>query len=186
MANRPEVATAPAPIAVVDTVLLGQQIAAALIRVPFRNPLQGHSSAITSLGVSATREIVRAFMGYASSLPIDEFRSIEQMLDGVCTAVMPPVVAAYGVQASRAEFGGVPGVLYLPPGRIRARPPRRRGRGDARSRLGVLTQSEPAHAMIDACSSAARRCTSASRYHGSEIIVRNAARLGYQTVSTSS
>ena len=56
-------------------------------------------------------------MGYASSLPIDEFRSIEQMLDGVCTAVMPPVVAAYGVQASRAEFGGVPGVLYLPPGR---------------------------------------------------------------------
>ncbi len=117
MAERPEVATAPAPIAVVDTVLLVQQIGAALIRVPFRNPLQGHSRAITSLGASATREVVRAFMGYASSLPIDEFRSIEQMLDTVCTAVMPPVVAAFGVQAHRTSFGGVPGILYLPPGR---------------------------------------------------------------------
>ena len=408
MAKRPEVATAPAPIAVVDTVLLVQQVAAALIRVPFRNPLRGHSSPVTSLGASITREVVRSFMGYSSSLPIDEFRSIEQLLDTLCTAVMPPVVAAYGVQAHLTTFGGVPGILYLPPGRnpsgvilylhgggyigtsprmysfftaplcretgcaifvadyrlapefpypagledaaavitefsnrglpadrifvagdsgggglantlmltalaradtlrpaglilfspevdleldepsvtenaaldilpwniptaaylhgvdpyegivergvrrpgrfpsdvrdvgcrrdvprshstvreaarrrgrhelrvggsgdvprfpdpgavgreqsarpsrrrdVRARPARPCHRSDARLRLGVLTQSDPAQAMIEACSSAARRCTSASRYHGSEIIARNAARFGYQTVSTSS
>jgi alpha/beta hydrolase fold len=117
MADRPEVNTAPGPIAVVDTVVLAQQLVAAAVRVPFRAPLRGPSNAVANLGTSVTREAVRAFMGYASSLPIDEFRSIEQLLDNVCRVVMPPVVSSLGVSASTTEFGGVPGVLYLPRGR---------------------------------------------------------------------
>ena len=116
MADRPEVNTAPGPIAAVDAVVLVQQLAAAVVRVPFRAPLRGPSNVVANLGTSVTREAVRSFMGYASSLPVDEFRSIEQLLDNVCRVVMPPVVASFGVSARTATYGGVPGVLYLPRG----------------------------------------------------------------------
>ena len=106
--------TAPLPVAAVDTVLLGQQVLAALVRLPFRHPLRGHSNAISNLGKSATREVVRSFMGYAQSLPIDEFRSIEQLLDDVCRLVMPPAVARFGVTGRSMTLGGVPGILYTP------------------------------------------------------------------------
>jgi hypothetical protein len=87
MADRPEVDTAPGPIAAVDAVVLAQQLAAAMVRVPFRAPLRGPSNVVANLGTSVTREAVRSFMGYASSLPVDEFRSIEQLLDNVCRVV---------------------------------------------------------------------------------------------------
>ena len=44
MANRPEVRTASAPVVAIDTVLLAQQMVAALARLPFRKPLRGRSS----------------------------------------------------------------------------------------------------------------------------------------------
>lgn len=116
MANRPEVATASAPIAAVDTVVLAQQMIAALARVPFRHPLSGRSTRVSNLGAAVTREIVRTFMGYSSSLPIEEFRSIERLLDDLCRVVMPPVVNAFDVQERPAELGGVPGVLFQPRG----------------------------------------------------------------------
>ena len=47
-------------------------------------------------------------------LPIDEFRSIEVMLDDLCRIVMVPVVAAHDVEQRRTEFGSVPGILYTP------------------------------------------------------------------------
>jgi acetyl esterase/lipase len=114
MANRPEVQTAPLPVAAVDTIVLGQQLGAALLRVPFRSPLRGTSNVLANLGMNVTREVMRSFMGYLSSLPIDEFRSIELMLDDLCRVVLPPAVARQGVQSRHVTFGGVPGMLYEP------------------------------------------------------------------------
>lgn len=116
MARRPEVATASAPITAVDTVVLAQQMVAALTRVPFRSPLTGRSTRMSNLGAAVTREIVRTFMGYASSLPVEEFRSIERLLDDLCRVVMPPVVNAFDVLERATELGGVPGVLFQPRG----------------------------------------------------------------------
>lgn len=116
MADRDDVATASGAITAIDAVVLGQQLTAALCRVPFRDPLRGPASPLANLATAVTRETVRAFMGYASSLPIDEFRSIEQLLDRLCGVVMPPVVASYGVTARALVVGGVPGILYSPTG----------------------------------------------------------------------
>ena len=116
MANRPEVATASGPITAVDTVVLAQQMVAALARVPFRRPLDGRSTPIANLGAAVTREVVRTFMGYASSLPVEEFRSIERLLDDLCRVVMPPVVSRFDVAERSAELGGVPGRLFQPRG----------------------------------------------------------------------
>src|SRR5215467_10057076 len=87
MGRRPDVKTAPPAVAAVDTVMLGGQMAAALFRVPFRNPFRGDSNMASNLGSSVTREVLRTFMGYCSSLPIDEFRSIEMLLDDLCRVV---------------------------------------------------------------------------------------------------
>lgn len=114
MAQRPEVATAAHPIAAVDAVGLGQQMANALIRVPFRRPLHGDSGLLHNLGQNVTREVVRTFMGYSSSLPIEEFRSIERGLDWLSKVAMAPVVALEGVDAIDDVIGGVPGIRYRP------------------------------------------------------------------------
>jgi acetyl esterase/lipase len=114
MANRGDVATASVPVAAVDTFVLAQQMLGALARVPFRRPLHGPSTAVANLGATVTREVVRSFMGYASSLPIEEFRSIEWIIDELCQAVMPPVVSSYGVDQADIDLGGVPGTLYRP------------------------------------------------------------------------
>ncbi len=113
MGNRPEVQTAQAPVAALDVALLAQQLGAALLRVPFRHPLRkGGSNRAANLGKSVTREVIRSFMGYASSLPIPEFRSVELVLDEICKVIMPPIVRALDVQGHPAELGGVPGIFY--------------------------------------------------------------------------
>jgi epsilon-lactone hydrolase len=114
MGRRPDVKTASAPIAAVDAIAMGGQLGAALLRVPFRNPFRGQSTMVSNLGSSVTREVLRSFMGYTSSLPIEEFRSIEQLLDDVCRMIMPPIVERFGVRGEHTEFGGVPGMLYQP------------------------------------------------------------------------
>ncbi len=114
MGNRPEVKTAPAPIVALDVSLLAAQFATALARVPFRSPFAGHSSRLSNLGVTVTREVIRAFMGYSSSLRIPEFRSLELVLDDICKVIMPPIVRSLDVEGRPAEFGGVPGILYVP------------------------------------------------------------------------
>jgi len=114
MADRPEVRTTVAPVVAIDAVLLAQQMAAALARVPYRRPLRGGSGRQSNFGASLTREVVRPFTGYCSSLPIAEFRSIEQRLDDLCKVVMPPVVHARDVERTVTEIGGVPGILYVP------------------------------------------------------------------------
>ena len=114
MADRPEVDTAPRPVAVLDVAGLAQQIAIAVGRLPFRRPLAGPSNPLANLAASATREVVRSFMGYATSLTVPEFRSIEQVLDETCKVVMPPVVRAFDAERRFTRIGGVPGILYLP------------------------------------------------------------------------
>lgn len=59
-------------------------MAAAMARVPFRAPWRGEGSLGGNLGSAVTREVIRSFMGYSTSLPIEEFRSIERLLDGLC------------------------------------------------------------------------------------------------------
>jgi epsilon-lactone hydrolase len=114
MGNRPDVPTAPAPIAALDVSLLAQQLATALARVPFRHPFDGESSLLSNLGISVTREVIRSFMGYASSLRVPEFRSLELVLDEICQWIMPPFVRSLDVDSHPTEFGGVPGILYVP------------------------------------------------------------------------
>lgn len=116
MARRPEVRTAPAPIAAVDAAGLAQQMGAALARVPFRRPWDGPAGLWHNLGQNVTREVVRTFMGYSSSLPIEEFRSIEAGLDVLARAALAPVVALEGVAQHGDVIGGVPVVRYLPGG----------------------------------------------------------------------
>ena len=69
---------------------------------------------MSNLGQNVTREVIRSFMGYVTSLPVPEFRSIEMLLDDLCQVVMPPIVHARGVDREVTEIGGVPGILYVP------------------------------------------------------------------------
>jgi acetyl esterase/lipase len=119
MGNRPDVPTAEAPVVALDVALGVEQVVTALARVPFRHPFAGSSSPLSNLGVSVTREVIRAFMGYASSLRIPEFRSLELFLDDICKVIMPPFVRSLDVSGHQTEFGGVPGILY----RHRRQPP---------------------------------------------------------------
>jgi acetyl esterase/lipase len=86
----------------------------ALLRVPARRPLRGPSSTAANIAHAVTREVVRSFMGYTSSLPLPEFRSIELVIDDLCKLVMPPVVRVLDVNQRPLELGGVPGTIYEP------------------------------------------------------------------------
>jgi acetyl esterase/lipase len=112
MGNRPEVQTASTPVVALDVLLGLEQMATALARVPFRHPFAGKRSPPVNLGVAVTHEVIRSFMGYASALRIPEFRSLELVLDGICSVIMPPFVRSLDVAAHRTELGGVPGIFY--------------------------------------------------------------------------
>lgn len=114
MGRRPGVKTAAAPVVAIDTILLAQQMVGAMARVPFRRPLSGGPAPLSNLGTAVTRETVRSFMGYMTSLPVPEFRSMELLVDDLCRAVMPPVVRRFDVQSRQTELGGVPGIFYQP------------------------------------------------------------------------
>ncbi len=127
MSDRPEVRTAPWPIAAIDAAGLAAGLAGGLGRLPFRNPLRGSGNLPRKLALSATRELVRSLMGFASSLPIDEFRSLERILDASAGRVLPPFVGLQGVRAASDRLGGVPGVWF----RHGVAPPRRSDVPDA-------------------------------------------------------
>jgi monoterpene epsilon-lactone hydrolase len=67
-----------------------------------------------------TRTVLRAFIGYATSLPIPEFRSLELLIDGICRVALPPFLRGLGVRLVDTEVGGVPVLEYRP----RSDPPR--------------------------------------------------------------
>lgn len=116
MADRTDVPTSSAPVAVANLVGLAGQLAVGLGRVAFRRPWEGHGSAPRNLATAVTREEVRTFMGYASSLPIEEFRSVELVLDRLCRVVLPPFVRRYGVRTRDDVVAGVPCTWYEPDG----------------------------------------------------------------------
>ena len=114
MADRVGVRKATSATTAIDLIGLGEQMVNALARVPLKRPWTGSAGLVHNVGVSVTREVLRAFIGYSSSLPIEEFRSIELVLDRLCAVVMLPVVAAQGVVTERSSLGGVPGLWYRP------------------------------------------------------------------------
>ena len=114
MSDRPEVHTASWPISLVDVATLASNFVGALGRLPFRAPWRGPSHPPRNLAVSATRELVRTLLGYASSLPIDEFRSLERILDEISGQVLPPFVALQGVASRADKIGDVPGIWFRP------------------------------------------------------------------------
>jgi len=114
MASRPGVRHAPWPIATADLVGLAGQMTVAMFRVPFRRPWDGEGDLPHNLAVALTRETLRTFMGYSSSLPIEEFRSVEMVLDELCGVVLPPVVRTLEVSQEASIIAGVPGTWFRP------------------------------------------------------------------------
>jgi epsilon-lactone hydrolase len=117
MGDRAGVRTAPLPVTLIDATALAGQMVAALARVPFRRPFSGNSTPRANLGKNVTREVIRSFLGNTSALPLDEFRSLERLLDALCGIVLPPFVHRLGVDERPLELGGVPGLLYVEPTR---------------------------------------------------------------------
>ncbi len=114
MGRRPQVKKASAPVAALAVAGLATELVTALASVPFRQPWKGPVGVLHNVGMSVTRTVVRAFIGYATSIPIAEFRSVEILIDDICRVALPPFVKRLGVTPSDAEIGGVPAIEYLP------------------------------------------------------------------------
>jgi epsilon-lactone hydrolase len=114
MSDRPEVRTASWPIAAVDVAELATNLVGAVARLPFRSPWRGSSNAPRNLAVSATRELSRSLIGYSASLPIDEFRALERVLDMISGKALLPFVGLQGVKVNQDVLSGVPGLWFRP------------------------------------------------------------------------
>lgn len=114
MGRRAEVKKASLPVATLAVAGLAAQLAAALASVPFRRPWKGPAGRLHNVGMSVTRTVLRAFIGYATSLPIPEFRSVEILIDDICRLALPPFLRGLGVTVTEAELGGVPVLAYQP------------------------------------------------------------------------
>jgi acetyl esterase/lipase len=114
MGRRPEVNTASVPVAAFAVSGLVAQLANALASVPFRRPWEGPAGRLHNVGAAVTRTVLRAFIGYATSLPIPEFRSVEILIDEICRIVLPPFLKRLGVTVQEAELGGVSVLEYRP------------------------------------------------------------------------
>jgi epsilon-lactone hydrolase len=112
MSDRPEVRTASWPIAAVDVASLATNLVGAVARLPFRTPWRGSSTTPRNLAVSATREFTRSLLGYAASLPIDEFRALERVMDTVSGHALLPFVGLQGVKVNQDTLSGVPGLWF--------------------------------------------------------------------------
>jgi acetyl esterase/lipase len=112
MGDRPDVKTASAPIAALDLIGLGAQLGVAMARVPFRDPFGGQGTVAHRLGATITREALRSFMGFSTGLRVQEFRSVELVLDRLCKVVLRPPVDLLGVEVEDATIGGVSGTWY--------------------------------------------------------------------------
>ncbi|GAA3948768.1 alpha/beta hydrolase [Gordonia caeni] len=111
MADREGVRTASRPVTALAMVGLAETMLNGLARVPFHNPLRGPAGFLDNLGQAVTRQTIRSFLGYSVSLPIEEFRSVEKILDNLCGAVLPPVVGLMGgVEIEADVVGGQEGL----------------------------------------------------------------------------
>ncbi len=111
MADREGVRSATGPIAALTVAGFVGTMANGLARVPFARPWEGPAGLLDNVGQSITRQAVRSFLGYTLSLPIEEYRAMEKVLDRICSAVLPPVVGGIGqVEIERDMIGGVEGI----------------------------------------------------------------------------
>jgi monoterpene epsilon-lactone hydrolase len=110
MGSRPDVAVASKAIAAVDTLGLAGAFTAAIARIPLRAPWRGPRDPLRNMAIASTREFVRSLIGYMTSLPIDEFRALELVLDEISRVVLPPFVTARGATMSQGSVAGVPGL----------------------------------------------------------------------------
>lgn len=111
MADRPDVKTASTPVTALAVLGLAESMLNGLAKVPFRRPWEGPGGLLDNLGQSVTRQAIRSFMGYSMGLPIEEFRSMEKVLDDLCRVVMPPFVEYVdSVELTRDTIGGVEGI----------------------------------------------------------------------------
>jgi len=114
MGRRPGVQRSSWPVAVTDLIGLVGEMGLGMARVPFRRPWSGQGNLAHNVAVSVTRETMRTFMGYSTSLPVDEFRSIELVLDDLCGVVLPPIVSFRGADHEDGAVGGVLGEWIRP------------------------------------------------------------------------
>lgn len=120
MADREGVRTASGPITALTVLGLGANLVNGLARLPFEKPWVGPAGLMDNLGQSVTRQAVRSFMGYAMSLPIQDFRSMEKILDTLSGIALPPVVGGLGqVEIETATVGGVEGLWCRPKRQVR-------------------------------------------------------------------
>lgn len=112
MGARPEVRTASRAVTVFAFTGLTAQILNALVSVPFRQPWKGPGQPLANVAVTLTRTVMRVFLGYATSLPTPEFRSLEQALDRLCHVVLPPFLRRFDVVMQKAEVSGIPCLCY--------------------------------------------------------------------------
>lgn len=81
-------------------------------RLPFEPLWRGPDGTVANVGQNLTRVGVRALMDFAVSVPTQEFRAVESLLDAASRIVMPPVVALQGVTIEQGSLGEVPGHWY--------------------------------------------------------------------------
>lgn len=111
MADREGVKSTKGPIAWLTLTGLASNMLNGIARVPFSKPWQGPAGVLDNLGQSTTRQAIRSFMGYTVSLPIEDFRYMEKVLDDVCGLVLPPIVGGVGqVEIEPDIIGGVEGI----------------------------------------------------------------------------
>ena len=101
MSDRPEVRTASWPIAAVDVAGLASNLVGAVAVSRFAPLGVDRATTPRNLAVSTTRELTRSLLGYAASLPIDEFRALERVMDAVSGQALLPFVACRGSRSSR-------------------------------------------------------------------------------------
>ncbi|MEZ5212212.1 alpha/beta hydrolase [Gordonia sp. (in: high G+C Gram-positive bacteria)] len=111
MADREGVKTASGPDTVLTVIGLADNMLNGLARVPFNHPLTGPGGLLDNIGQAVTRATIRSFLGYSVSLPIEDFRSMEKILDTICGAILPPVVGHFGgVEIETDVIGGQQGI----------------------------------------------------------------------------
>nr|WP_029457482.1 alpha/beta hydrolase [Dietzia alimentaria] len=111
MADRDGVKKSSAPVTTLTIVGLASSMLNGLARVPFQRPWKGPAGVVDNVGQAVTRQAIRSFMGYSMGLPIDEFRSMEKVLDDLCRVVIPPFVQITdGVEITEDTIGGVHGI----------------------------------------------------------------------------
>ena len=117
MAKRPEVKTSRPLIAAIDMFGLAQHLTTSILHVPFRGVLSGSGSFLDRVSTAVVREISRSFIGYSTGLPIDQFRSIELIIDEMCRATLGLSTRVHQVTIEERTYGGVPGLFFTPRGR---------------------------------------------------------------------